>query len=88
MSLEASAHRVELPALSKETIAGGLLVNGRKVIGLTKTERYHLRVAIEELVANGHNLNDILHVCETTREFYFCQIDTIRELPPGNKNQP
>jgi RNA polymerase sigma factor for flagellar operon FliA len=67
--------------LSRETIAGGILAGNRNILGLTKTERYYLRVAIEELMAQGCDLNDILHVCGASREFYFYQIDKVRELP-------
>lgn len=73
----------ELP--TKDTIADGVLA-GRKVVGLTKAERYRLRCAIVDLMDQGHALNSILAICETTREFYFCQIDTIRE-PPEEKGQ-
>ncbi|MDD4628865.1 MAG: sigma-70 family RNA polymerase sigma factor [Candidatus Peribacteraceae bacterium] len=66
--------------LTKEAIAEGLLV-GRKVIGLTKAERYRLRCAVETLMAQGHTLNAILQICDTTREFYFCQVDTIKTPP-------
>jgi len=85
MNLDSTLSSTDAPTLSKETIAEGMLAGGRNVTGLSKVERYHLRIAIETLVSQGHNLNDILQTCGTNRAFYFYQIDTIRALPTDTK---